>query len=191
VNDAAPASGPFFLDGDKQPQNGTSTGASGWAVLFNVPEGLVTITAANGSGYTFEAPATPTAAGTVSLVQVTAKDGAAVTPTNVSFSLRIVPIFKARGCTVCHSGGGIGKDLGGLMLDVGNDKVYKELTEEISPNYPGQKRVNLAEPPKSLLLTLPSPEDPPDRHPNVTFASPSDPDYQLILAWIIEGAKNN
>ena len=43
----------------------------------------------------------------------------------------------------------------------------------------------------SLVLTYPSREDPPDRHPNITFASPSDRDYLKILVWIREGAKNN
>ncbi len=43
----------------------------------------------------------------------------------------------------------------------------------------------------SKLLTMPSFEQPADRHPNVTFASATDRDYQLILAWIKEGAKDN
>ena len=43
----------------------------------------------------------------------------------------------------------------------------------------------------SQLLTYPSREDPPDRHPNVTFTSPLDPDYLKILVWIREGAKDN
>jgi len=41
------------------------------------------------------------------------------------------------------------------------------------------------------VLRLPSREDPPDRHPNVTFAGPQDPDYVKLLAWIREGARNN
>lgn len=38
---------------------------------------------------------------------------------------------------------------------------------------------------------MPSAEDPPDGHPNITFASPLDPDYLTILVWIREGAKDN
>jgi hypothetical protein len=52
-------------------------------------------------------------------------------------------------------------------------------------------RVNLADPPKSLVLTMPSYENPPDPHPTVVFTSSSDPDYQKILTWIEQGAKFN
>jgi hypothetical protein len=52
-------------------------------------------------------------------------------------------------------------------------------------------RVQLATPEMSLVLTMPSAETPPDNHPNVTFTGPQDPDYQKILAWIREGAKEN
>jgi hypothetical protein len=38
---------------------------------------------------------------------------------------------------------------------------------------------------------MPSPEDPPDAHPNVTFASPADPDYLMLLGWITDGAPQN
>jgi hypothetical protein len=48
-----------------------------------------------------------------------------------------------------------------------------------------------AAPETSLLLTMPSREDPPDRHPNVTFTSTLDRDYQLIRVWIAEGARQN
>ena len=53
------------------------------------------------------------------------------------------------------------------------------------------KRVDLAAPEMSLVLTMPSAENPPDRHPNVTYSGPNDRDYQLILVWIREGAKLN
>jgi len=46
-------------------------------------------------------------------------------------------------------------------------------------------------PEKSLLLTMPSAESPPDSHPNVTFTGPQDPDYLKILVWVREGAKDN
>ena len=104
---------------------------------------------------------------------------------NVSFSQQIVPIFDNRGCVACHSGNGPGKDLGGLQLDGGVPKVYSELTVE------NPLRVQVATPEKSLVLTMPSAENPPDAHPNVTFTGPTDPDYETILVWIREGAKNN
>ena len=69
-------------------------------------------------------------------------------------------------------------------------KLYKSLTQDLSPNF-NITRVNLAMPDKSLVLTMPSYETPPDPHPNVIFTGPADPDYQTILIWIKEGAKNN
>ena len=56
---------------------------------------------------------------------------------------------------------------------------------------PKPPRVVAGMPEKSLVLTMPSREDPPDRHPNVTFNSPNDPDYQKLFVWIKEGAKLN
>ena len=111
-------------------------------------------------------------------------------PTNVSFKNQIIPIFGAltdggRGCVACHSGNGEGRDRGGLTLNGGAKPLYDELKIE------DPLRINLAMPEKSELLTLPSRESPPDRHPNVTFTSARDPDYLKILVWIREGAKEN
>ena len=49
----------------------------------------------------------------------------------------------------------------------------------------------VAAPETSLVLTMPSAEDPPDAHPNVTFTGPRDPDYLKLLVWIREGALQN
>ena len=111
-------------------------------------------------------------------------DGAPL-PTNVSFATQVVPIFNSRGCVACHSGNGPGKDLGGLQLDGGDPKIYSELRTE------NPLRVQLAMPEKSLLLTMPSAEQPPDNHPVVAFTTPEDPDYLKLLVWIREGAKDN
>jgi hypothetical protein len=110
---------------------------------------------------------------------------AAALPTNVSFATQIVPTFESRGCVACHSGNGPGKDLGGLQLDGGTPKIYSELTTE------NPLRVQRAAPEKSLVLTMPSAENPPDAHPVVAFTGPEDPDYVKLLVWIREGAKNN
>ena len=77
-----------------------------------------------------------------------------------------------------------------LMLDGGDNKVFREAAEEISITH-GVARVDLEEPAASLLLTQPSAEDPADAHPNVTFLGAQDPDYLLILVWIQEGAQLN
>lgn len=188
----AGGSGPYFLDANKQPAPGvTSTTASGWIVFFNVPAGLASLAAAPGANYAIVAADAPVAAATVTLVDLTVTDGAAMPPpTNVSFSADVIPVFDRRGCANCHSGNGVGRDLGGLTLDGSANLIHRELTEEISPNF-GTMRVNLGAPEQSLVLTMPGPESPPDPHPNVTFASAADPDYQIILAWIKEGAPQN
>jgi len=183
--------GPFFLDADLGPAPALDqTSPSGWAVFFEVSPGLVAVAAADGADYTMVMSSSPVAAATATLAMVEVSGGAPIKPMNVSFSNDVVPIFIRRGCASCHSGGGIGKDLGGLMLDSGIPKTYQELTEEISPNM-GVTRVNLLDPEASLVLTFPSAETPPDDHPNVTFTGPSDTDYQTILAWIEEGALQN
>jgi hypothetical protein len=184
--------GPFFLDAELAPDPAASeTSASGYVVVFDVPVGLYSIAAAEGSGYSMIMPESPSAATAATLANVTVSEGESPElPTNVSFSADITPIFELRGCVGCHDGGGIGKDLGGLHLNGAAEKMYSELVTEISENY-GVTRVDTANPEQSLMLTMPSREDPPDAHPNVTFASPSDPDYLMILAWISEGALKN
>ena len=191
VNGAPPPTAPRFLDATKLAAPAlTATSASGYVVFYNVPTGLVTIGAATGGGFTVVGASAPTAATAVTLATLTVTEGGPVLPVNVSFANDVVPIFTARGCTACHSGNSPGADLGKLSLNTGDNSVYKELTEELSPTY-NTTRVNLAEPPKSLVLTMPSFEFEPDPHPNATFVSPSDPDYLILLAWITEGAKQN
>jgi hypothetical protein len=188
---ASGAKGPFFVDATLLPTaNATSTSASGWLMYFNVPAG--TIKLAGGNGYTVVAADTPTAADAVSLVEATVTKGTTMTPppTNVSFQTTVMPIFINRGCYNCHSGNGDGRRLGGLVLDGAPQKVWTALVQTVSPNF-GTTRVNLAAPEKSLVLTMPSFETPPDPHPTVVFTSSADVDYVKILTWIKEGAKFN
>ena len=179
--------GPRFLDADLAPlPNATASTASGWAVFFEVPVGVVTLAPAANQTVTIDMASSPINAGTVTLAEATVTDGATVLPTNVSFRATVYPIFANRGCVACHSGGGPGKDLGGLHLDGSANLAYRELVLE-RPN----TRVKTMMPELSTVLTMPSREDPPDRHPNITFASPNDPDYLKILVWIREGARDN
>jgi hypothetical protein len=180
------ASTPHFLDATLHPSTATTSSSSGWAVFFGVPAGTAQLGQAANATVTLSMDAEPIAAATVTIAEVTVTDGAPPSlPTNVSFSNDVIPIFTNRGCVACHSGNGPGKDLGGLQLDGGVPKVYSELTVE------NPLRVQVATPEKSLVLTMPSPENPPDAHPNVTFTGSSDPDYEKILVWIREGAKMN
>jgi len=183
--------GPFFLDADRAPDAALSqSSASGYVVVFNVAPGLVSFSATPDATVSLQMADSPVAARTVTLAEITVSDGAIVLPSNVSFSQDVAPIFESRGCVLCHSGNGIGKDLGGLHLNGEANKMFKELAEEISARH-GTTRVDLVEPANSLMLTMPSKEDPPDVHPNSTFQSTSDPDYLTILIWITEGALNN
>jgi len=191
LNGAAAPHAPLFLDDAKKPSSTLkATSASGYVVFYDVPAGLTTFGAATGSGVGFEAASAPAAATTVTLIELVVTAGEVAIPTGVSFASDVVPIFSKRGCDQCHSGNSIGADLGELTLNGSAKLIHKELTEEISPNHM-TTRVNLEDPPASLVLRMPSFEDPPDAHPNATFASPTDPDYLTLLGWIKEGAKEN
>jgi hypothetical protein len=184
---ATGAVGPKFLDAAKLPApNATATTESGWAVFFEVPSGVISLGTAATATVTLAMASSAVGNGAVTIAYVKVTDGApSPMPTNVSFTQQVFPIFSNRGCVGCHSGGGPGKDLGGLMLDGGASLAYRELTQE------NPLRANTATPEKSLMLTMPSAESPPDGHPNVTFTGPQDPDYIKILAWLREGAKQN
>jgi len=181
------STGPRFLD-DKMmaAAAATASSASGWVVFFEVPPGLVGLTQGASAANTIDMPTLPVAAGAVTIAEGRVTRGAPVLPSNVAFAAQIVPIFSARGCVACHSGGGPGKDQGGLTLAGSANLIYRELVQE----RPGI-RVNLAMPEHSLVLTMPSAEDPPDAHPTIVFTGPRDPDYLKLLVWIREGAKQN
>jgi len=186
------AKGPFFLDATrKAAPNLTATSTSGWAVWFDVPAGAVTLQA-SAATYKISGAAAQVSAGAASIATVNAVTDASTPPApkNVSFATQVVPIFQKRGCVNCHSGNGTGRDLGSLTLDQSVNVDYKNVAINISPTYK-TTRVNLKEPAKSLILTMPSYETPPDPHPTVVFPSTADVDYQTILVWITEGAKDN
>ncbi len=188
------AAGPYFLDGSlAAAPEATETSASGLVLFFEVEPGLLTLGSEPDSGSAITAPAARVEATAISYLEAVffedAEEAEAELPTDVSFSADIAPMFLERGCVACHNGGGAGKDLGGLHLNGALNKMHKELAEEISPNY-GVVRVDMETPENSLMLTKPSPEEPPDGH-LTTFTGPNDPDYLLILVWIQEGALNN
>jgi len=183
--------GPFFLTEELAASiGGTETSASGLVLFYDLAPGLISLEPNPASTYALATPIAPVDDSIISYVEASASGEPIVIPTNISFSNDVAPIFLRRGCAACHLGGGIGKDLGGLHLNGEPNKMHRELTEEISPNH-GTTRVNLEDPPASLLLTMPSFEDPPDIHPFATFTGQNDPDYLTILVWIQEGALNN
>ena len=179
--------GPKFLDANLAPAAAANaTSASGWAVFFEVPPGAISLGAAGGATVTIDMATSPIQAGAVTLAEGVVTSGPPTLPTNVSFATTLFPMFANRGCVACHSGNGPGKELGGLKLDGSANSAYKELVLE-KPN----TRVQTGNPEASLVLRYPSREDPPDRHPNITFASNLDHDYVKLLVWIREGAKDN
>jgi hypothetical protein len=184
--------GPFFLDPqlDAAPA-ATSTTSSGWVVFFEIEPGLVGLTAAASAQVTMEMDLSPVAPASATIADIKITDGANVLPTNVSFAQQVRPIFELRGCEACHSGAGPGRDLGNLTLDGSTSLIYRELVQEEGLLAAGNNRIDLQMPERSLVLTMPSAENPADRHPNITFGGPNDPDYQLILVWIREGARDN
>ena len=183
--------GPYFVDAKLQAApSATATSASGYLVYFNVPAGQLVLGA--GTGYTVQSADTPVASDGVSLIAAVVAKGTATTPpaTNISFQQTVMPVFISRGCYNCHSGNGAGRRLGDLVLDGSAKQIYAALTSDLSPTYK-TTRINPKDPPKSLVLTMPSLETPPDPHPTVVFASSADADYLKILTWIKEGAKFN
>ena len=184
ISGAMPAK---FLDANLAAAPGaTTSSASGWAVFFEVPAGTASFVQSSTATYTLDMATSAINAGVVTIADARVVNGGLVLPTNVSFATTVFPIFANRGCIACHSGGNVGMQLGGLKLDGGTNAAYKELVLE-KPN----TRVQLGNPEASMVLRYPSKEDPPDRHPNITFASAVDPDYLKILVWIREGAKEN
>ncbi len=184
--------GPYFLDADMQPDPLLSaTSESGFLVVFNVEPGAQVIGTRSEASVLAAMPSAPVTAETVTVAKLQVIEGELEpVPETVSFERDVADVFTRRGCVNCHDGGGIGKDLGGLHLNGSPEKMYKEIAREISPIYQ-LPRIDLQNPSMSLLLTLPSSEDPPDRHPFSTFASPQDRDYRLILRWIEQGARQN
>jgi hypothetical protein len=188
LNGAQPPIAPFFLDANKAPDpQANATSASGYVVFYNVPPGLVTLGAEEGGGWTITAASAPVAAAVVTLADGLAGMGGPILPVNVSFSTDVVPIFSARGCANCHT---TGNAPGDLQLSGGENTIYQELVQEISPKF-NVVRVNLGMPAQSLILTMPSLDVEPDSHPNATFISQNDPDYLKIRVWIEEGALQN
>jgi hypothetical protein len=181
------ADGPHFLDAAVMPAaTATASSTSGWAVFFEAPVGVVALRPTATATVTIDMAVSPLAAGSVTIAEAKVSDGTLVLPTHEKFGAQIVPIFSARGCQACHSGNGPGRDLGGLTLDGSAKLIYGELVNERPDT-----RVRVEAPEKSLVLTMPSREVPPDGHPTVVFASPLDPDYLKLLVWIREGALQN
>jgi hypothetical protein len=114
-------------------------------------------------------------------------------PNNVDFDTQVYPLFLPLsqggfGCQGCHTSMGgatpsAGMDLGPVG---GPATAYASLDPATHP-----LRVNLQNPPASLILVNPLYNAMGSTHPIFAFTSVNDPGYQTILKWIQEGAKRN
>ena len=200
--DASTVRGPYFLADDLGPDpDAYETGARGYFVLFDVPEGAATFIPGLEADYAITGTS-PTYRDAVTIMKVTIADrdpgappplpGEPADPSPpvegpLAFVTDIMPVFVRNGCIVCHSAGGEGYDQGGLNLTGDPRLVHEELTVEVSPNH-DVVRTNSAYPAGSLLLTMPSFEDPPDVHPNAIFLDEYARDYLLLRTWTEQGA---
>ncbi len=96
-------------------------------------------------------------------------------PAGLSYATDVKPIWAARSCTGCHG------SAGGLTLSGTTAASYAALMAG---------RVSTASPSTSLILRKPLTSGVSHGGGKI-FSSTSDADYQKILTWITEGAKNN
>jgi hypothetical protein len=114
-------------------------------------------------------------------------------PSNVDFDTQVYPLLLplsqgGYGCQGCHTSmGGAAPSAGMDLGPVGGPATaYASLNPAMHPN-----RVNLANPPASLILVNPLYNAMGSAHPIFAFTSVNDPGYQTILKWIQEGATRN
>jgi hypothetical protein len=111
-------------------------------------------------------------------------------PVNVDFDTQVYPIFLplnlgGYGCQGCHTDQGGNTPSGGMNLYGGPEIAYNSLNPA---NYPN--RVNLANPAASYVLVRPLYEaNGIQDHPIYAFPDTTNASYQLLLAWIQQGAQ--
>lgn len=110
---------------------------------------------------------------------------------NVDFDSQVYPLFLSvtqggLGCQGCHIAP---TPAGAMNLGGGPAMAFAQLDPVARPD---GRRVNLADPAASLVLTNPlfNPSIP-QTHPIIAFTSTQDPGYRTILTWIQEGAHRN
>ncbi|HTJ43101.1 MAG TPA: hypothetical protein VL463_13445 [Kofleriaceae bacterium] len=106
------------------------------------------------------------------------------TGTTLTFTKDVYPLLQraalgGQGCANCHNGTALA---GGLAYDGPAADVYTKVMGTAGV-------VDLTTPAKSMLLSMPLYEVPPDLHPNATWLTMQDPAYLTIMSWIMQGAK--
>jgi hypothetical protein len=111
----------------------------------------------------------------------------------VSFTREVLPLLAApaasggAGCVSCH---GVEPAAAGFSVSGPAAAVHAELVTEPAndPSVTGElRRVNLMQPERSLLLTMPT-SGSQVRHPAKLFTGTADPRYALLYRWIQQGA---
>lgn len=167
----------------------SSASAGGGFLLFDVPIGI-NKSAYLGVAYSASAANFPprfvtVGAGEVGLVTLRSADEAPPVVELVNFDLDVYPIFTQYGCNVCHRQGGPAANV--LRLDEQPEAVHAALTAPSTTCGAAAYKTCVNEPERSLLLTMPLLEDPPN-HPNASFADTNNPGYVTLKAWIEQGA---
>ncbi|MFZ9889545.1 MAG: DUF4215 domain-containing protein, partial [Myxococcota bacterium] len=167
----------------------SDTAAAGGFILFDVPIGI-NKSAYVGVAYSASAVNFPprfitVGAGEVGVVTLRSADEAPPIVELVNFDLDVYPLFTQYGCNVCHRQGGPGATV--LRLDEQPDAVHASLTSPSTTCGAAAYKSCVNEPERSLLLTMPLLEDPPN-HPNASFADTNNPGYVTIKTWIEQGA---
>ncbi|MEM7152756.1 MAG: carboxypeptidase-like regulatory domain-containing protein [Myxococcota bacterium] len=119
----------------------------------------------------------------------------ALPPTDVQFEEDIYPLFQKHACVACHTAGGpptavnmgFNADWDLTAMEVYNNLVGPGTT---CPDPDNPVRICTDDVLNSRLVTYPLTDkvDEPDSHPVNAFNSSDDPDLQLIIQWIAQGA---
>ncbi|HTR52285.1 MAG TPA: hypothetical protein VMJ10_16335 [Kofleriaceae bacterium] len=183
--------GPYFVGSNNEiDQNltvstaetvGTMTTAQ--VAMMDIPPGTYTlsVTYTNGMGQSVTNTTTVIIAADAATLAVS-KGQNALTITTPSFATDIYPKLQSAGngglgCANCHTAGGPGEVL-----------KYDDPEATVYANIMAANVVNTTTPASSLILVNPL-YPPSNGHPNASFLDVTDPNYELFLAWITQGAK--
>ncbi|MCH9682831.1 MAG: hypothetical protein K0V04_15450 [Deltaproteobacteria bacterium] len=120
----------------------------------------------------------------------------ALPPTDVRFEQDIYPLFQQHACVACHINGGPPEAVNmGFAADwsLSPFEVWENLTGPgtTCPDPANPVRICTDNVLSSLLVTNPLTDEVgmPDNHPVDAFNTTDDPDMQLIIQWIAQGAQ--
>lgn len=125
-------------------------------------------------------------------------DGEPVLPATPSFTLEIFPMLgrpsvdpRGLACTACHDQRGAADGVVPIAFDGAPSEVYATMHARAATQSADEKLLDLDQPSRSLLLRRPLFEPPPaaQDHPNATLLDTRTYEYQVILRWLRQGAR--